>query len=1032
MDAVVVETMAGDEEADVIRPFERADCLAVTALSESPTHLTRENGPLDLGKRSLNTGMRYGEEDARHNHSRPSRPGSNGSESRRNTVVSEGKAGNSPGTTPSTSERVDHAESGAQLRARIPSSRRSSGLVGSASSQNRQGGVAQDAMTHESGRRADFGASETLSSIIGASEEPTASSPTLENTASSSAPAEDFGTTEMPLPGQDPRFMAAALEGSQIQAFAKLEFDDGPFYMNTYSVELGRDVRAAKQASVFDSRVRERSKGKSKRRSSSVGHAPQTAPKSKHGGSARTSRSVVSESGGIMGLDVLQEDDGRRKKGRSRKVSKMSRSTSSSPSQPLSRKNSSSRSSFPAGSQFLNMAALSHRASCAHPVNPLSLLPSPEECPLIPIHPPAVSAETGGHRGISRKHVKIAFNFEKHLFELQIKGKNGAFVDDRWHASGETLALRSNSHIQIGGVSLKFVLPDVESGETGAEDEGSAYEEQASGVYYDGMGEHDSEIGLGSGSSNADEVEGVEEDAEADAEDEDLREEEEVEASPSPPPVPKKRGPGRPPKNGKSKMQKPVKPAKRARGAKKRKSSPIPVVPKRKVGRPRKHPLPEVGTVKPEKRKYTKRKGVDATIAMGGKKPGVDGGQDLDGKEARSKEKKEKKEKRPPRSPSPVFDESKLSPEELQKPQVSYVVLIHEALSNSKTGTMSLPQIYRAIERKYPYFKLRVTTTGWQSSVRHNLSQHDAFQKVERDGKGWMWGLVPGVSIEKEKRRKASPSRDMMSQSQVYVRNGDPRLHQSMGMMNGGTGAPSYPQMPLMRPTTTYQSPYATPSASTFAQPRSTASLAHVNGFQYHAGAVPPGRPVSQSIPAVPPQVQQPLNIGGPISKAPFQPPNRSVSSPITTTSPTTTTTTSIQAQQNIIKAVQNFKVALIKSMPNSNGQSEAIVQSAINRVLGLSTKSSLPGGKEDGQEVTIMKALRTIIGSFGGGGSSTTKPEQPMIDPSGGFTSGAKRSVRSENEHDDDEDEDVDKEDNPSNEERGRRQVSKRVKISR
>ena len=118
---------------------------------------------------------------------------------------------------------------------------------------------------------------------------------------------------------------------------------------------------------------------------------------------------------------------------------------------------------------------------------------------------------------------------------------------------------------------------------------------------------------------------------------------------------------------------------------------------------------------------------------------------------------KEKKPTKPPRSPSPVFDESKMTPEQLAKPQSSYVVLIHEALTNSMTGQMSLPQIYRAIERRYPYYKLRVQTQGWQSSVRHNLSQHPAFQKIERDGKGWMWGLVPDVSIEKEKKRRGTP-----------------------------------------------------------------------------------------------------------------------------------------------------------------------------------------------------------------------------------------------------------------------------------
>ncbi|KAI5794874.1 fork head domain-containing protein, partial [Pyronema domesticum] len=74
-------------------------------------------------------------------------------------------------------------------------------------------------------------------------------------------------------------------------------------------------------------------------------------------------------------------------------------------------------------------------------------------------------------------------------------------------------------------------------------------------------------------------------------------------------------------------------------------------------------------------------------------------------------------------------------------PSVSYVIMIYDAISNSPEKQLSLPQIYKAIETKYPYYKFRVTTNGWQSSVRHNLGQHKAFRKVDRAGKGWMWGI---------------------------------------------------------------------------------------------------------------------------------------------------------------------------------------------------------------------------------------------------------------------------------------------------
>lgn len=120
-----------------------------------------------------------------------------------------------------------------------------------------------------------------------------------------------------------------------------------------------------------------------------------------------------------------------------------------------------------------------------------------------------------------------------------------------------------------------------------------------------------------------------------------------------------------------------------------------------------------------------------------------------------AREPKPKKEKPPvrKRTPSPEILESDYPPEALLKPAASYVILIHEAITKSEETALTLPQIYKAIERKYPYFKLRVTTNGWQSSVRHNLGAHKAFCKVTRSGKGWMWGINEGVSIEKEKNK---------------------------------------------------------------------------------------------------------------------------------------------------------------------------------------------------------------------------------------------------------------------------------------
>lgn len=925
---------------------------------------------------------------------------------------------------------------------------------GSRSSADHHANLLHDMRTGSRGKRGKRGRRLTGPYTRPVSEEPTASPLMLQKTPIFPVADGVHGSSDVGGGGGGlgSEGTGLALEGSQIRAFAKLEFDDGPFYMNTYAVELGRDVRAARSAAREDSQARLRAKHK--KRSSSLGNGPQTPALAKRDGSVIMHRSVVSESGGIMALDIPDLGGGyRRRKSKSHKHSKVSRSTASS-SPPAPAPPSRGRDVFDPRAPFLPAAVISHNPLCPHPVDPLTLLPSPEECPLIPIHPPALSAETGGHKGISRKHVKIAFNFDRHLFELHIKGKNGAFVDDHWHAEGETLPLRSGAHIQIGGVSLRFVLPEVAAGgPDGAA--GDVEEVESVGEAMDVAGEESSGDGIvhsleeeeviwleedetvASESSDEDDNEseddsedeavdeekadeGEGEEDEGDDEDDEMEvdaegqvqaevEEQAVESSPSPPPVPKKRGPGRPPKNGHT-----AQPRRKKTAVKAEKPVPTPVPPKRKVGRPRKHPLPENEPApRVEKRKYTRRKGVEARPASEEKKKTKEEGEEADEAPRVVKEKKEKRPAKPPRSPSPVFVESELTAEQLQKPQQSYVVLIHEALSNSKSGPMSLPQIYRAIERRYPYFKLRVTTNGWQSSVRHNLSQHDAFQKVERDGKGWMWGLVPGVSIEKEKRRKASspgptahPS--MMSSSSLhsgrereyassssngaglgyshpsqvhkgplpnghgyFPRPGFPGGRMTTAGLNGHAALhslPLPPPPPMTTPTTTTTASHSNIRdgriAAEFGPPPSSSSSQAGRMYQspYATATLPTAASTLTSS-----RPQQVLPQPGSTTTAAATSTSTSNSATTTTTAtPVKTNGTANNPKPDLVTAIQDFKSALVNSMSHKTNrtQSEVIVQRAINRVLGLPpprSAAAAPDGMANGN------------GANGGGGSSSS-----------------------------------------------------------
>lgn len=86
-----------------------------------------------------------------------------------------------------------------------------------------------------------------------------------------------------------------------------------------------------------------------------------------------------------------------------------------------------------------------------------------------------------------------------------------------------------------------------------------------------------------------------------------------------------------------------------------------------------------------------------------------------------------------------------LSKEEAKdiKPPYSYATMITQAILSNADGVMSLSEIYTWISSHYAYYKY--SKTGWQNSIRHNLSLNKAFEKVPRrpnePGKGMKWQI---------------------------------------------------------------------------------------------------------------------------------------------------------------------------------------------------------------------------------------------------------------------------------------------------
>ncbi|XP_017770865.1 PREDICTED: forkhead box protein O-like [Nicrophorus vespilloides] len=93
----------------------------------------------------------------------------------------------------------------------------------------------------------------------------------------------------------------------------------------------------------------------------------------------------------------------------------------------------------------------------------------------------------------------------------------------------------------------------------------------------------------------------------------------------------------------------------------------------------------------------------------------------------------------------------------------SYAELITDAIYSSPEGRMTLAQIYEWIIYNVPYFNQRTdskSSAGWKNSVRHNLSLHNRFMKMQNEvqAKPSWWIINPSASNTKTRRRTASAS----------------------------------------------------------------------------------------------------------------------------------------------------------------------------------------------------------------------------------------------------------------------------------
>ncbi|KAI1402557.1 hypothetical protein F4819DRAFT_277366 [Hypoxylon fuscum] len=792
----------------------------------------------------------------------------------------------------------------------------------------------------------------------------------------------------------------------KLESFARIEFADSVFQMTTYAVIIGRDQRAMDQARRDEKR--ELSYKRKVEENARNGLPPPTPLNFDRG---KFSKSYVSEEGGMLGPESDGEDNvGPVKKRR-----------------PSSAANKSQNGDDDAQSDHVksNRQYVSHTPGAAA-VDLGTLQPSPSHIPFVGIHSPGpdIASKT---RGISRQHLKIEFNEKRGVFEAAALHKNGFFCDDTHYGLDDHVTLRSGDRLQIKDVEFTFVVNGVEAGKTGGEE---FHEEETTSSKRMSIGgkemsfdfEHSDHENFQDTSEELSEIENVptpaviSDDGEADQDDQDDQDDQEDQddqddqedqepAEPSSdltneskvdviesaevqdmqnmpqsefmtPDLPKRRGPGRPPKDGiMSKRERRL--LKKQMQETSKKTIPLPPQPepesekiKRPVGRPRKNPMPE-DAEKPEKRKYNKRKSREEG----------DEGSDA---ERRAKEKKEKKVR--PKSPPLELRKEDFTEEQLQKPSKNYGVLIDEALTNGPPDGLTLKQIYKRIMSKYPWFYFSAETKGWESSVRHNLIGNEAFKKAEGTG---LWSRVPGVELDAGKKRKASsPDRQLGSAhlhshlpAQQYYQNGSYLPTNNMGFPhNMSNYTPDMKQQQMG-----YQPSTGQPTSQIHPTPSSQPATQQPYSAQVPAPAqLPPGY-LSR-----PPNNGQQSTYSSPYAKAPpssnstIKPEISATSNPHTLPAapvqlPTTQSQSASQHQSQpmsnmpnnmmrppplsseIEKAIVQFRANMLNVISGQTSHAEQIIDSAISRARGLPVQSSVPPALEN-VEKTLINAVQNMI----------------------------------------------------------------------
>ena len=524
-------------------------------------------------------------------------------------------------------------------------------------------------------------------------------------------------------------------------AFAKIEFDDGQYFLQTMAVEFGRDQLAMKTAEDKLAHRHLMSGGHPATSSSSQPSADANDPPRVMG--SQVIGSVVSEKGGFCGVDEDLPEMDPETQADVGIIANLSHESSSSVVNPADlharlepefdyEANAKANEAFEQGDDEQPA-----QVTTAH-------LPSDiYVSPLIPIHARTrtLEEEIQSHKSISRRHIRIEWSPEHDQWMLHVNGRNGAFLNGKFIPPDTYHPLKNGSQIAVREVEMYFRLPDIRdspSSESSDEDDVARPLKKTRANSDTSDETHRKSVRGKTGASSHLRDGGPEED---------------LPMSESQPTIPKKRGPGRPPKDGISSNRQKKEEARRQREAQAKAenggTTPPPHA-RTKIS----HSAPKTAANNSDQRsgQSTKRKRSGDDIL-----PSVEGPDDNDnGGDEEENPRLPKRDK----SPSPDYGEKEsFTAEELQKPSEPYAQQLYSLLLDIHPLELGLRQIYRAMKLRWPYYKHVVESNGWESSVRHNLNNHQgtSFLKGKKEAKGFYWSARPGFppKNEGEKKRQA-------------------------------------------------------------------------------------------------------------------------------------------------------------------------------------------------------------------------------------------------------------------------------------